>query len=92
VFRLDDFYRDEGDPAVPRHAELGIVDWDHPDSWDADRAVAALAELLDTGRTEMPVYDLSLSRAVGRHEVEAGAKVSVPVRALSVWQTNRQKT
>lgn len=73
VFRLDDFYRDEGDPAVPRHAELGIVDWDHPDSWDADRAVAALAELLDTGRTEMPVYDLSLSRAVGRHEVEAGA-------------------
>ena len=71
VFRLDDFYRDEDDPAVPRHPELGIVDWDHPDSWDADRAVAALAELLDTGRTEMPVYDISLSRAVGRHAVEA---------------------
>ncbi len=72
VFRLDDFYRDEDDPAVPRHPELGIVDWDHPDSWDAERALTALAELLDTGRTEMPVYDISRSRAVGRHTVVAG--------------------
>jgi uridine kinase len=71
VFRLDDFYRDEDDPAVPRHEELGMVDWDHPDSWDADRAVAALARLLDTGRTELPVYDISTSRAVGHHEVTA---------------------
>ncbi len=71
VFRLDDFYRDEDDPAVPRQAELGIVDWDHPDSWDADRALAALRELLGTGRTELPVYDISRSRAAGTHEVTA---------------------
>lgn len=71
VFRLDDFYRDEDDPAVPRQAELGIVDWDHPDSWDAERALAALRELLDTGRAELPVYDISRSRAVGSHEVSA---------------------
>ncbi len=71
VFRLDDFYRDEDDPAVPRHPELDIIDWDHPDSWDGERAVAALAQLLDTGRTELPVYDIALSRAVGRHEVRA---------------------
>ncbi len=72
VFRLDDFYRDGDDPAAPRHPELGMIDWDHPDSWDADRAVAALAELLDTGRTELPVYDISTSRAAGHHEVRAG--------------------
>jgi uridine kinase len=72
VFRLDDFYRDEDDRAMPRHPELGIVDWDHPDSWDADRAVLALAELLDTGRTRTPVYDIASSRAVGEHEVVAG--------------------
>jgi uridine kinase len=71
VFRLDDFYRDQDDPAVPRHPELGIVDWDHPDSWDSDRALAALAELVDAGRTELPVYDIGRSRAVGRHEVVA---------------------
>ena len=40
IFRLDDFYRDEDDPAMPRSEGLGIVDWDHPDSWDGDRAVA----------------------------------------------------
>ncbi|HMM93656.1 ATP-binding protein [Phycicoccus sp.] len=71
VFRLDDFYRDEDDPAMPRHPELGIVDWDHPDSWDGERAVAALHELLATGCTELPVYDISRSRAVGAHEVTA---------------------
>ena len=43
VVGLDDFYRDLDDPALPRSEELGIVDWDHPDSWDADRALAALA-------------------------------------------------
>lgn len=72
VFRLDDFYRDGDDPAAPRHPTLGIVDWDHPDSWDADRAVAALRELVDTGRTLLPVYDISTSRATGSHEVTAG--------------------
>lgn len=72
VFRLDDFYRDEDDPRMPRHPDLGILDWDHPDSWDADRALAALRELLDTGRTDTPVYDIGASRAVGSHEVTAG--------------------
>lgn len=63
--RLDDFYRDEDDPAMPRSTELGIVDWDHPDSWNSAAAVAALASLVDTGSVETPVYDLSRSRAVG---------------------------
>ena len=72
IFRLDDFYRDEDDPAMPRSEGLGIIDWDHPDSWDADRAVASLCELVDTGRTDTPVYDISTSRAVGHHEVTAG--------------------
>ena len=72
IFRLDDFYRDEDDPAMPRQAELGIVDWDHPDSWDGERAVAALCALVDTGSTPTPVYDISRSRAVGTREVVAG--------------------
>jgi uridine kinase len=71
IFRLDDFYRDLDDPALPRSEELGIVDWDHPDSWDADRALAALLELVDTGRTDTPDYDISTSRAVGHRELTA---------------------
>ena len=71
IFRLDDFYRDEDDPTVPRSAELGIVDWDHPDSWDAERAIASLCELVDSGRTDTPDYDISRSRAVGRRAVSA---------------------
>ena len=35
VVRLDDFYRDEDDPAMPRQEALAMIDWDHPDSWDA---------------------------------------------------------
>ncbi len=71
IFRLDDFYRDLDDPSMPRSEGLGIVDWDHPDSWNGDRAVASLCELVDTGRTDTPVYDISTSRAVGHHEVTA---------------------
>ncbi|NHA66717.1 ATP-binding protein [Phycicoccus sp. CMS6Z-2] len=72
VFRLDDFYRDGDDPRLPRRADLGIVDWDHPDSWDADRAVAALDQLVRTGRCDTPVYDLGRSRAVGSRALTAG--------------------
>ncbi len=71
IFRLDDFYRDLDDPAMPRSEDLGIIDWDHPASWDADSAVASLHELVDTGRTHTPVYDISASRAVGHREVTA---------------------
>jgi len=68
VLRLDDFYRDGDDPDLPR-SDLGIVDWDDPASWDADAAVAAIRELVATGTTEVPVYDIALSRRTGTHTV-----------------------
>lgn len=64
IVRLDDFYRDQDDPANPRSAELGMVDWDHPGSWNLDAAVASVCELVETGSTLTPVYDISRSRAV----------------------------
>ena len=64
IVRLDDFYRDEDDPQMPRSAELGIIDWDHPDSWNRAAALEALALLVAEGRVETPVYDISASRAV----------------------------
>ncbi len=71
IFRLDDFYRDQDDPAMPRSTGLGIIDWDHPDSWDGDRALAALCTLVDTGSASTPVYDIGASRAVGRRSLTA---------------------
>lgn len=70
VFRLDDFYRDGDDPAMPRSEELGIVDWDDPRSWKADDAVAALETLCRTGRVEVPTYDIPQNRATGTAVVE----------------------
>ncbi|GAA4725634.1 uridine kinase [Pedococcus ginsenosidimutans] len=72
IVRLDDFYRDEDDPAMPRSEELGIVDWDHPDSWNRGLAVQALGTLVATGSVSTPVYDISLSRAVASATVQAG--------------------
>ena len=69
IVNLDDFYRDHDHPDLPRHEALGIVDWDHVDSWDGGAALAALEELVTTGRTEKPVYDISSSRATGVDEV-----------------------
>jgi uridine kinase len=62
VLRLDDFYRDGDDPALPRITEganAGLVDWDDPRSWLGDEAVAALATLCRTGRVDVPVYDIA---------------------------------
>jgi uridine kinase len=72
VVRLDDFYRDEDDPSMPRSEELGIVDWDDPRSWNADAAVTALEALVRDGSAAVPVYDLSRSRATGSTQVVCG--------------------
>lgn len=71
IVRLDDFYRDLDDPGLPRSEELGMVDWDHPDSWDQGAAVEALSRLVETGSASMPLYDIASSRAAGEHTVTA---------------------
>ena len=70
---LDDFYKAGGDPTLPRHPELDIVDWDHPDSWDRQAALDALERLCSTGRAEVPVYDFAANGPVGSRTVDVGA-------------------
>ncbi|MEV8032555.1 uridine kinase [Streptomyces sp. NPDC086182] len=65
VLRLDDFYKEGTDPTLPQVEGSEDIDWDHPLSWDADTAVAAIEELCRTGRTTIPVYDISLSARTG---------------------------
>lgn len=71
IVRLDDFYRDENDPQMPRSEELGIIDWDHPDSWNRDAALDALGRLVREGRVETPVYSIAANRAVDSTVVTA---------------------
>jgi uridine kinase len=62
VLRLDDFYKDGGDPTLPvitHGANKGLTDWDHPDSWLPDDAIATLDLLCREGRAEVPVYDIA---------------------------------
>ncbi|WP_228922523.1 uridine kinase [Streptomyces sp. DH7] len=61
VLRLDDFYKEHDDPTLPRVPGSTDIDWDSAGSWDADAAVAAIAELCRCGRTEVPVYDIATS-------------------------------
>jgi uridine kinase len=62
VLRLDDFYKSGGDPTLPRittGANAGLVDWDHPDSWLPDDALATIERLSVDGLAEVPVYDIA---------------------------------
>lgn len=72
VLRLDDFYKEGDDPTLPLVAGSSDIDWDHPGSWDADTAVAAIVELCRTGGTKIPVYDISLSARTGEESVDMG--------------------
>jgi uridine kinase len=68
LLRLDDFYRDGSDPALPRitsGANSGLVDWDDPDSWLCSDAVDALSALCRTGTVETPVYSISANGRTG---------------------------
>lgn len=62
VLCLDDFYKDETDPTLPRVGSA--VDWESPASWDADAAVSAITLLAAAGRANVPVYDISRSERV----------------------------
>jgi uridine kinase len=79
VLRLDDFYKDGDDPTLPRitqGANVGLVDWDHTDSWSRTAAMAAITDLCQAGRTEVPVYDISTSRATGTHMLELAGRTA----------------
>lgn len=66
---LDDFYRDGDDPTLPMSV-LGIPNWDHPDAWDGDRALAALTTLASTGGVDLPVYELAADRTIGTRRLD----------------------
>ncbi|GAA5148153.1 uridine kinase [Nocardioides marinquilinus] len=68
VLRLDDFYKDGGDPTLPRIADgpnAGIADWDDPESWLCDDAVAAIETLCREGAGDVPVYELAKDGRTG---------------------------
>lgn len=72
VLNLDDFYKEGTDPTLPQLPDGGGADWDSPLSWDAGAAVAAIDALCRTGRTAVPVYDISVSARVGEAGLDLG--------------------
>ncbi|MER8044961.1 uridine kinase [Streptomyces sp. NPDC094032] len=70
VLRLDDFYKEADDPTLPLVEGSADIDWDSPRSWDGDGAVAAIVELCRTGRTAVPVYDISTSSRVDQETLD----------------------
>jgi uridine kinase len=72
VLRLDDFYKEAGDPTLPLVQGSSDIDWDHPESWDADVALEAIARLCATGSTPVPVYDIALSARTGEKTLHIG--------------------
>ncbi|MCG7208683.1 uridine kinase family protein [Streptomyces arenae] len=72
VLRLDDFYKEGSDPTLPLVAGSSDIDWDHPESWDAEVAVEAIGRLCATGSAGVPVYDIALSARTGEETLRIG--------------------
>lgn len=64
IMALDDFYRNDSDPDLPRRA-AHAVDWEDPASWDGEAARRALGELCRSGSVDVPTYVLGEDRVVG---------------------------
>ena len=81
VLRLDDFYKSGGDPGLPhihQGANAGLVDWDHPDSWWREEALAAVRALCEQGRVDVPIYDLAHDGRCGHRVLDLqGSRVFV---------------
>ncbi|KIF68281.1 hypothetical protein HY68_05945 [Streptomyces sp. AcH 505] len=78
ILRLDDFYKEGDDPTLPLVPDSADIDWDSVRSWDAEAAVAAVAELCRTGRTTVPVYSIATSSRVDTETLDtAGAPLFV---------------
>lgn len=69
---LDDFYRDDDEPAMPMLNDT-VIDWDHPASWNSDQAFSAIAQLCVEGQTEVPIYDIPSNRSTGSRTVKLGS-------------------
>nr|WP_250649206.1 MULTISPECIES: ATP-binding protein [unclassified Actinomyces] len=82
---LDEFYSDGTEPGMPlldgevsgpqgvRPDEaMSRIDWDHPASWDAERAMAAIRELCAAGGTRVPVYSLPDNATRGHRDLDIG--------------------
>jgi uridine kinase len=75
VLRLDDFYKsasDAGLPQITAGANAGLIDWDHPDSWLPEDALAAIRALCTEGRALVPVYDIARSGRCGEQLLDLG--------------------
>ncbi|MFD9411480.1 uridine kinase [Streptomyces sp. NPDC059989] len=79
VLRLDDFYKEGDDPTLPLVDGSSDIDWDSPLSWDAEAAVAAIAELCASGRTDVPVYDISTSARTGAEVLDIARSPRTPL-------------
>ena len=80
VVNLDDFYKNGDDPTLPRTDLAGggpVVDWDHPDSWVCEDAVASLTRLCRTGSADIPVYDIASDGRVGHRVISLGGSAYV---------------
>ncbi len=81
VLRLDDFYKSGDDPTLPTitsGANAGLIDWDHPDSWLLEDALAALAQLSREGSAEAPVYEIARNGRCGSQVLDlAGSPLFV---------------
>ncbi|WP_370615988.1 ATP-binding protein [Mumia sp. Pv 4-285] len=84
VVRLDDFYRDGDDPALPMtvFGDTEIVDWDDVGSWDMLAACDALEQLCTTGTVDVPVYDIASSRRTGTRTLTLGDATTVAAEGL----------
>lgn len=72
MISVDDFFREQPEALEKKVGEKGeSIDFDSIDALDFECFERCLSELMSTGRSEMPLFDLSQGKRVGTHLVAA---------------------
>ena len=89
ILRLDNFYKAETAPDMPRDA-TGQIDWDDVQAWNNDAAAEAVCDLVRSGVVQVPVYSIAENAISGQQTIDA--RDAVAFVAEGIFATTILKT
>jgi len=83
IISLDNYFVDAGEVRTSSSSQFGVgPQWDHPSSVDLELALRNTVELLETGRSELPLYSFASNTRTGSRRLKRSPGQPVLVEGI----------